>query len=97
MLKLTAHSEPVLIQVDARDYGAAAHILRDLGVTSVAVMTANPAKLACLVAHGINVTEQLQPSTLASNGASQAAVAAAESTKKGPPRSSRSGSEPHFV
>lgn len=47
------------LQVDARDYGVAAHILRDLGVTSVALLTNNPAKAASLQAHGIAVTEQL--------------------------------------
>ena len=94
-------SHPGSPQVDARDYGVAAHILRDLGITSVALMTANTAKLNCLKAHGIKVTEQLPPLPAApGNGAAAAVVAAAAapdgSSKKGP-RNSRNGAEPHFV
>ncbi|MGE9808267.1 MULTISPECIES: bifunctional 3,4-dihydroxy-2-butanone-4-phosphate synthase/GTP cyclohydrolase II [unclassified Janibacter] len=44
---------------DARDYAAAAHILRDLGVHRVRLLTNNPAKAAALTAHGIDVTEQV--------------------------------------
>lgn len=40
-----------------REYGAAVAILRDLGVTSVRLMTNNPAKSGYLTAAGIPVTE----------------------------------------
>lgn len=86
--------------MDARDYGVAAHILHDLGVRSVALMTNNPAKAASLQAHGIEVTQQLAllPSGSAhvasgSNGGAPA-LAAAHEAKKG---RSRNGSEPHYV
>ncbi|MFE2279541.1 GTP cyclohydrolase II [Streptomyces sp. NPDC059454] len=45
--------------VDARDYGAAAGILQDLGVRSVRLMSNNPRKREALVRHGIQVAEQV--------------------------------------
>jgi 3,4-dihydroxy 2-butanone 4-phosphate synthase/GTP cyclohydrolase II len=42
---------------DRREYGAAAAILTDLGVHSVTLLTNNPAKVAGLQAHGIDVAE----------------------------------------
>ena len=42
-------------QADARSYDLAAAILRDLGVTSVRLMTNNPGKIAGLAAAGIPV------------------------------------------
>jgi len=42
---------------DRREYGAAAAILADLGVTRVTLLTNNPAKVAGLRAHGIDVTD----------------------------------------
>ena len=47
------------LPVDARDYSAAAHILKDLGVSSVKLMTNNPAKVDVLELAGIKVTERL--------------------------------------
>ena len=44
---------------DAREYVAAAHILRDLRVGSVRLMTNNPAKVTALTAEGIEVTERV--------------------------------------
>jgi 3,4-dihydroxy 2-butanone 4-phosphate synthase/GTP cyclohydrolase II len=44
---------------DLRDYGAAAAILRDLGVRQVRLLTNNPAKIAGLERHGITVVERL--------------------------------------
>ncbi len=41
---------------DRREYGAAAAILADLGVHGVTLLTNNPAKVAGLRAHGIDVT-----------------------------------------
>jgi 3,4-dihydroxy 2-butanone 4-phosphate synthase/GTP cyclohydrolase II len=42
---------------EAREYGAAVSILRDLGITSVRLMTNNPAKSSYLNEAGITVTE----------------------------------------
>ncbi|WP_030751638.1 GTP cyclohydrolase II [Streptomyces sp. NRRL S-31] len=47
------------LPVDARDYGVAAEILRDLGVRSVLLMSNNPRKREALVRHGVRVTEQV--------------------------------------
>jgi 3,4-dihydroxy 2-butanone 4-phosphate synthase/GTP cyclohydrolase II len=41
---------------DLRDFGVGAHILRDLGIQSVRLMTNNPRKSAALEAHGLTVT-----------------------------------------
>jgi GTP cyclohydrolase II len=43
------------LPVDAREYGAAAAILADLGLERVRLMTNNPGKVAALEAHGIRV------------------------------------------
>ncbi|MGL5857859.1 MAG: GTP cyclohydrolase II [Angustibacter sp.] len=43
---------------DAREYGAAAAVLRDLGIDSVRLLTNNPAKVAGLAAHGVQVVER---------------------------------------
>jgi len=45
---------------DARDYGVAASMLRDLGVDKVALMTNNPAKVAGLEANGVRVVTREQ-------------------------------------
>ncbi|MFQ6148455.1 GTP cyclohydrolase II [Streptomyces seoulensis] len=47
------------LPVDARDYGAAAGMLHDLGVRSVRLMSNNPRKREALVRHGIEVSEQV--------------------------------------
>ncbi|MGW6844448.1 bifunctional 3,4-dihydroxy-2-butanone-4-phosphate synthase/GTP cyclohydrolase II [Streptomyces sp. NPDC054958] len=46
------------LPADARDYGAGAQILADLGVHSVRLMTNNPEKSDALVRHGITVTSR---------------------------------------
>ncbi len=43
------------LPVDARDFSVAAHLLCDLGVKSVRLLTNNPAKVDGLVAHGVGV------------------------------------------
>ncbi|HZI98894.1 MAG TPA: bifunctional 3,4-dihydroxy-2-butanone-4-phosphate synthase/GTP cyclohydrolase II [Actinomycetales bacterium] len=47
------------LPVDARDYGAAARVLDDLGVRTVRLLTNNPAKLEGLRAHGVDVRERV--------------------------------------
>ncbi|MFJ9413413.1 GTP cyclohydrolase II RibA [Streptomyces sp. NPDC101227] len=47
------------LPVDAREYGVAAGILRDLGVRSVRLLSNNPHKRAALLRHGIAVAEQV--------------------------------------
>jgi 3,4-dihydroxy 2-butanone 4-phosphate synthase/GTP cyclohydrolase II len=44
------------LPADARDYGASARILQDLGVRSLRLMTNNPDKTEALVRHGLRVT-----------------------------------------
>ena len=47
------------LPIDQRDYGRAARILRDLGVSRVRLMTNNPDKVAGLTNLGIDVVERL--------------------------------------
>lgn len=47
------------LPIDARDYGAAARILLDLGVSSVDLLSNNPAKQSGLQAHGIAVRHRI--------------------------------------
>ncbi|MEU4394417.1 bifunctional 3,4-dihydroxy-2-butanone-4-phosphate synthase/GTP cyclohydrolase II [Kribbella sp. NPDC023855] len=47
------------LPADARDYGTGAQILADLGITSVKLLTNNPAKLAGVQGYGIDVIERL--------------------------------------
>ncbi len=48
------------LPADARDYGAAAAMLKDMGVTSIRLLSNNPEKKRQLLQHGITV-EELQP------------------------------------
>ncbi len=47
------------LPIDSRDYGGAAAILGELGLTRVRLMTNNPAKVAALEAAGISVVERV--------------------------------------
>jgi 3,4-dihydroxy 2-butanone 4-phosphate synthase/GTP cyclohydrolase II len=44
---------------DLRDYGLGAQVLRDLGVTSMLLMTNNPAKMVALEGYGLSVAERV--------------------------------------
>ncbi|WP_329958826.1 bifunctional 3,4-dihydroxy-2-butanone-4-phosphate synthase/GTP cyclohydrolase II [Sporosarcina sp. G11-34] len=45
---------------DLRDYGIGAQILRDLGLSSIHLLTNNPRKIAGLAGYGLEVTERIQ-------------------------------------
>jgi GTP cyclohydrolase II len=47
------------LPVDARDYGQAAFILRDLGVRSIRLLSNNPDKITALWRSGIKITERV--------------------------------------
>jgi 3,4-dihydroxy 2-butanone 4-phosphate synthase / GTP cyclohydrolase II len=47
-------------EADLRDYSMGAHILKDLGVKSVRLLTNNPAKVSGLESNGIAVKERVQ-------------------------------------
>src|SRR4051794_41422664 len=47
------------LPADARHYGAATQILKDLGVTTVRLMTNNPDKVTSLVEYGVPVAERV--------------------------------------
>jgi 3,4-dihydroxy 2-butanone 4-phosphate synthase/GTP cyclohydrolase II len=47
------------LPADLRDYGIAAEILADLGVSSVRLLTNNPGKVSGLEGHGIQVSGQV--------------------------------------
>ncbi|MEV6771663.1 bifunctional 3,4-dihydroxy-2-butanone-4-phosphate synthase/GTP cyclohydrolase II [Nocardia sp. NPDC051030] len=47
------------LPIDARSYGSAAQILADLGITSVRLLSNNPAKQSGLEAHGITVESRI--------------------------------------
>jgi len=46
-------------QPDERDYGVAAHILKNLRVKSIKILTNNPEKIAQLKAHGVKILERI--------------------------------------
>jgi 3,4-dihydroxy 2-butanone 4-phosphate synthase/GTP cyclohydrolase II len=50
-------------QPDPRDYGLGMQVLSDLGVTSMRLMTNNPAKYAGLEGHGLSITERVSLET----------------------------------
>lgn len=52
-------NEDLGLPVDARDYGIGAQILADLGVTSMRLLTNNPAKRAGLEGYDLSITERV--------------------------------------
>jgi 3,4-dihydroxy 2-butanone 4-phosphate synthase / GTP cyclohydrolase II len=46
-------------EMDQRDYGVGAQILRDLGVTKMRLMTNNPTKRAGLIGYGLEIVENV--------------------------------------
>ena len=57
------------LPIDAREYAAGAAILTDLGITSVRLLTNNPAKVNAMREHGIDVVavERLSIAPVATN------------------------------
>jgi 3,4-dihydroxy 2-butanone 4-phosphate synthase/GTP cyclohydrolase II len=53
-------------QMDERDYGVGAQILRDLGVTKIRLISNNPKKRAGLIGYGLEIVESV-PIEIASN------------------------------
>ena len=51
---------PSILPADGRDYTIAAHMLTDIGVDTVRLMTNNPDKVEQLVRHGINVVDRVE-------------------------------------
>lgn len=49
--------------IDARDYGLAAHILFDLGMPEIRLLSNNPAKVEAMRAEGVKVAEQVAVQT----------------------------------
>jgi 3,4-dihydroxy 2-butanone 4-phosphate synthase/GTP cyclohydrolase II len=46
-------------QMDERDYGVGAQILRDLGVTKIRLISNNPKKRAGLIGYGLEIVESV--------------------------------------
>lgn len=47
------------LQVDARDYTVGARILQDMGITSMRLLTNNPAKYRCIAEFGLQISEKV--------------------------------------
>lgn len=47
------------LEVDARDYTVGASILKDLGITSMRLLTNNPAKYRCIAEFGLRISQKV--------------------------------------
>ncbi|MBI1826871.1 MAG: GTP cyclohydrolase II [Planctomycetes bacterium] len=52
-------NEALGLPVDRRDYGVGAHIIRDLGLRKLRILTNNPKKISRLEVYGVSIVEQL--------------------------------------
>ena len=52
-------NEKLGLPVDSREYGIGAQILADLGLTTIGLLTNNPAKYGGLDGYGLTITEQV--------------------------------------
>lgn len=52
-------NEALGYEADLRDYGVGAQILRDLGLSSIRLMTNNPRKVVGLEGYGLKITERV--------------------------------------
>lgn len=52
-------NEKLGLPIDRRDYGVGAHIIRDLGLRQLRILTNNPKKVNRLEVYGIHIAEQL--------------------------------------
>ncbi len=52
-------NEQLGLPVDRRDYGVGAHIIRDLGLSQLRILTNNPKKVNRLEVYGIKIVEQI--------------------------------------
>lgn len=52
-------NEKLHLPIDAREYGIAAHILQDLGIKEISLLTNNPAKIKQLEQHGIRIAKRI--------------------------------------
>ncbi len=52
-------NEELGFKADLRDYGIGAQILRDLGLTTIRIITNNPRKVIGLAGHGLKITDRV--------------------------------------
>jgi 3,4-dihydroxy 2-butanone 4-phosphate synthase/GTP cyclohydrolase II len=52
-------NEELGFKPDLRDYGVGAQILKDLGLSTIRIMTNNPRKVVGLEGHGLKITDRI--------------------------------------
>ena len=60
-------NEELGFAADLRDYGIGAQILRDLGLSSIRLLTNNPSKVTGLRGHGLDIVERVPLQTVPTN------------------------------